>query len=86
VVIITVIGRESSSAVVVSVKLADHHARAATATRLMGTSRQMIDRTDGHLAAGADGFERDLLDSFDERGRGMNGRYLGAEIEGEETS
>jgi integrase len=55
-----------------------------TLARRMGTSLQMIDRTYGHLAAGADGWERELLDSFDERGRGMNGRYLGAEIrEGE---
>jgi hypothetical protein len=52
----------------------------------MGTSLQMIDRTYGHLAAGADEWERELLDGFDERGRSMNGRPVGAEIEGEETS
>jgi predicted DNA-binding transcriptional regulator AlpA len=38
-----------------------------------------------HLAAGADVWERELLDGFDERGV-ANGRYLGAEIEEEETS
>ena len=43
----------------------------------------MIDRTYGHLAAGADAWERELLDGFDERGRSMNGRYVGAEIEEE---
>jgi integrase len=57
-----------------------------TLSRRMGTSLQMIDRTYGHLAAGADEWERELLDGFDERGRGTNGRYLGADIEEEETS
>jgi hypothetical protein len=57
-----------------------------TLARRMGTSLQMIDRTYGHLAAGADVWERELLDGFDERGRGTNGRYLGAENEEEETS
>jgi integrase len=38
------------------------------------------------LAAGADAWERELLDGFDERGRSTNGRYLGAENEEEETS
>jgi integrase len=57
-----------------------------TLARRMGTSLQMIDRTYGHLAAGADEWERELLDGFDERGRGTNGRYLGAEIEETETS
>jgi len=31
----------------------------------MGTSVDMIDRTYGHLAPDADGYERDLLDAFD---------------------
>jgi integrase len=57
-----------------------------TLARRMGTSLQMIDRTYGHLAAGADEYERELLDAFDERGRSTNGRYLGAEIEEMETS
>jgi integrase len=57
-----------------------------TVARRMGTSLQMIDRTYGHLAAGADDYERELLDAFDESGRSTNGRYLGAEIEEEETS
>jgi integrase len=57
-----------------------------TLARWMGTSLQMIDRTYGHLAAGADEYEREPLDAFDERGRGTNGRYLGAENEEEETS
>jgi len=57
-----------------------------TLSRRMGTSLQMIDRTYGHLAAGADVWERELLDGFDERGRGTNGRYTGAENETEETS
>jgi hypothetical protein len=52
----------------------------------MGTSLQMIDRTYGHLAAGADEWERELLDGFDERGRSTNGRHLGAENEEEEMS
>jgi hypothetical protein len=47
---------------------------------------QMIDRTYGHLAAGADAWERELLDGFDERGRGTNGRYTGAENETEGTA
>lgn len=46
----------------------------------------MIDRTYGHLAAGADEWERDLLNGFDERGRGTNGRYTGADNETEETT
>jgi integrase len=57
-----------------------------TLSRRMGTSLQMIDRTYGHLAAGADEWERELLDDFDERGRSTNGRYMGAENEEEETS
>ena len=48
-----------------------------TLARRMGTSLQMIDRTYGHLAAGADEWERELLDGFDERGRSANGRPVG---------
>ena len=33
----------------------------------MGTSVKMIDRTYGHLVAGADAYERELLDTFDAR-------------------
>jgi hypothetical protein len=47
---------------------------------------QMIDRTYGRLAAGADVWEQELLDGFDERSRSTNGRYLGAENEEMETS
>ncbi len=43
-------------------------------SRRMGTSVAMIDRTYGHLAAGADDYERDLLDAYDNR----NGRCVGA--------
>lgn len=35
--------------------------------RRMGTSVKMIDRTYGHLVAGADAYERELLDTFDAR-------------------
>ena len=45
-----------------------------TLARRMGTSVKMIDRTYGHLVAGADAYERELLDAFDER----PGRYLDA--------
>ena len=38
----------------------------------------MIDRTYGHLAAGADEYERGLLDAFDGRASEANGRYVGA--------
>jgi integrase len=38
-----------------------------TLARRMGTSVKMIDRTYGHLVAGADAYERELLDAFDER-------------------
>jgi integrase len=54
--------------------------------RRMGTSLLMIDRTYGHLARGADDYERELLDAFDAGRSGGNGRYLGAENEEEETS
>ena len=57
-----------------------------TLSRRMGTSLQMIDRTYGHLAAGADVWERELLDGFDQRGRSPDGRYFGAENEEEEKS
>jgi integrase len=36
-----------------------------TLARRMGTSVKMIDRTYGHLVAGADTYERELLDAFD---------------------
>jgi integrase len=36
-----------------------------TLARRMGTSLQMIDRTYGHLAPGADDYERRLLEAFD---------------------
>jgi integrase len=51
-----------------------------TLARRMGTSVAMIDRTYGHLAAGADDYERDLLDAYDERSA-SNGRCTGAESE-----
>jgi integrase len=57
-----------------------------TLARRMGTSLLMIDRTYGHLARGADDYERELLDAFDAGRSGGNGRYLGAEFEEEETS
>ena len=50
-----------------------------TLARRMGTSVKMIDRTYGHLVAGADAYERDLLDAFDEGRSGPLGRYLDAE-------
>jgi hypothetical protein len=46
----------------------------------------MIDRTYGHLAAGADAWERELLDGSTSAGRSTNGRPVGAEIEETETS
>ncbi len=49
-----------------------------TLARRMGTSVEMIDETYGHLVADADGFERELLDSFDER---IAGTPRGIEIE-----
>ena len=53
-----------------------------TLARRMGTSVKMIDRTYGHLVAGADAYERELLDAFDAAsgtawtlcGRGGRGR------------
>ena len=41
----------------------------------------MIDPTYGHLAAGADDYERELLDGYDNR----NGRCVGAGIAREES-
>ena len=41
---------------------------------------KMIDRTYGHLVAGADAYERELLDAFD-TGSNPLGRYLDAEPE-----
>jgi integrase len=52
-----------------------------TLARRMGTSLQMIDRTYGHLAAGADDYERELLDAFDSGRCGRYGRCVGADIE-----
>ena len=48
-----------------------------TLARRMGTSVAMIDRTYGHLAAGADDYERELLDAYDRRSS-SNGRCVGA--------
>ena len=57
-----------------------------TLARRMGTSVAMIDRTYGHLAAGADDYERELLDAYDRRST-SNGRRVGAESgRGEEES
>jgi len=44
----------------------------------MGTSVKMIDRTYGHLVAGADAYERELLDAFDEQQRNGLGRAVDA--------
>jgi integrase len=56
-----------------------------TLARRMGTSVKMIDRTYGHLVAGADEYERELLDAFDERQSAEVGRYLDA-LEGREAA
>ena len=50
-----------------------------TLARRMGTSVKMIDRTYGHLVAGADDYERELLDAFDARSEAFR-RCVGAEI------
>ena len=50
-----------------------------TLARVMGTSVKMIDRTYGHLVAGADEYERELLDRFDAGRSGPDGRSVGAE-------
>jgi hypothetical protein len=51
-----------------------------TLARRMGTSVKMIDRAYGHLVAGADAYERELLDAFDASPKRL-GRYLDAEDE-----
>ena len=51
-----------------------------TLARRMGTSVKMIDHTYGHLVAGADAYERELLDAYD-AGRERLGRYVDAESE-----
>jgi integrase len=48
-----------------------------TLARRMGTSVKMIDRTYGHLVAGADAYQRELLDAFDQGSKPL-GRYLDA--------
>ena len=50
-----------------------------TLARRMGTSVKMIDLTYGHLVTGADVYERELLDAFDEGRPTPPGRYLDAE-------
>jgi integrase len=50
-----------------------------TLARRMGTSVKMIDGTYGHLIAGADIYERELLDAFDEGRSAAVGRYVDAE-------
>ena len=45
----------------------------------------MIDRAYGHLVAGADSYERELLDAFDAGRSGPNGRYFGGEGEQDAT-
>jgi integrase len=52
-----------------------------TLARRMGTSVKMIDQTYGHLVTGADVYERELLDAFDEGRSGPLGRYLDVEAE-----
>jgi integrase len=56
-----------------------------TLARRMGTSVKMIDRTYGHLVAGADAYERELLDAFDERQPRAVGRYLDA-LDGQDAA
>src|SRR5215218_3417505 len=51
----------------------------STLARRMGTSVKMIDRTYGHLVAGADEYERELLDRFDAERSAANGRCVGGE-------
>ena len=51
-----------------------------TLARRMGTSVKMIDRTYGHLVAGADDYERELLDAFDDAPERL-GRVVDAEAE-----
>jgi integrase len=52
-----------------------------TLARRMGTSVKMIDRTYGHLVAGADAYERELLDAFDSRRRDAFGHVVDTEAE-----
>jgi hypothetical protein len=49
-----------------------------TLARRMGTSVKMIDRTYGHLVAGADVYERELLDAFDAQPNRELGRAVDA--------
>jgi integrase len=49
-----------------------------TLARRMGTSVKMIDRTHGHLVAGADAYERELLHAFDQGESGRFGRAVDA--------
>jgi integrase len=56
-----------------------------TLARRMGTSVKMIDRTYGHLVAGADAYERELLDAFDERRGDVRGRAVDA-LEAEDAA
>ena len=53
-----------------------------TLARRMGTSVKMIDRTYGHLVAGADAYERELLDAFD---RGASRRAIGRAVDAQEV-
>ena len=50
-----------------------------TLARRMGTSVKMIDQTYGHLITGADVYERELLDAFDQRSAGPFGHVLDTE-------
>jgi integrase len=50
-----------------------------TLARRMGTSVKMIDATYGLLIAGADIYERELLDAFDEGRSAAVGRFSDAE-------
>jgi integrase len=56
-----------------------------TLARRMGTSVKMIDRTYGHLVAGADAYERELLDAFDARSAAELGRAVVA-LEAEDAA
>jgi integrase len=50
-----------------------------TLARGLGTSVKLIDCTYGHLVAGADEYERELLDRFDNGRSEPDARYLGGE-------
>jgi hypothetical protein len=50
-----------------------------TLARRMGMSVKMIDRTYGHLVAGADVYERELLDAFDRSHAESDGRAVDAQ-------